>query len=80
MYICIYNPRKNQRGRNIQLKCSRPTAIDCIINLGFKIHQNSRTEPKYLYIYIYIYIYKEKNQFFGTIIHLFLWRPPSDAE
>ena len=38
---------KNPRGKNIQFECSMPMAFDCIINLGLKIHQNSRAEQKY---------------------------------
>ena len=38
-----------------------PTAIDCIINLGLKMHQNSRADQKY-------FLYKNKK--FNSLVSL----------
>ena len=58
IYIYIY-PRKKSKERSPKLEGSMPTATECMITLGLKIHENSRAEQKYyIYIYIYIYIYK----------------------
>ena len=58
---------KTPRSRSIQLECSMSTAFDCIINLGLKIHQNSRAEPRYFYIKI-----KLKNSI--LLCHYNEWR------
>ena len=66
IYIYIYNSRKNPRGMSIQFKCSMPTAIDCIINLGLKIHQNSCADQKY-------FLYENKNKKLNSLAPLWIY-------
>ena len=63
--------------RKIQLESSKPKAIECLINLGSRIHQNSLAEQKYFPLEI-----KRKNSNLQGHYKFIsgLWWPSSDGE
>ena len=77
IYIYIYIWGKNPRGRSIQFECLNPTAINCMINLGLKIHQNSHQNKNIFYIKI-----KRKKSLLWCHYQFIsgLWWPSTDGE